>query len=118
MSHSWETHWSLSTVSCRTEVLPLFYNCLEATRSDAVKICVVKACITLVSEVRVIRPIAVLLLSQFLRQAPTMPWIVSPEDLRVAVSGRITAISRVSQNALFLCVYALMLFAGFSHVTQ
>ena len=34
-----------------SEVIPIFVKCMEPELSDAVKICVVKACITLLTEV-------------------------------------------------------------------
>ncbi|KAI0080777.1 hypothetical protein K474DRAFT_1717515 [Panus rudis PR-1116 ss-1] len=60
------------------KTIELFERCLEPQQSDAVKICVIKALITLISEVKLI------------------PWQTPLEDLRMTVAERVASIYRHS----------------------
>ncbi|OJA21538.1 hypothetical protein AZE42_01812, partial [Rhizopogon vesiculosus] len=60
------------------EPIPLFLDCLEPERSDAVKICAIKAATTLSSE------------------APRLPWQQSLENLQTAIAPRLRDIFQMS----------------------
>ncbi|THH31919.1 hypothetical protein EUX98_g2275 [Antrodiella citrinella] len=56
------------------EALPVFLKCMEPEQSDAVKICAVKACITLLTE------------------ANRLPWQQSLDELKAVIAGRISSV--------------------------
>ncbi|KAL4081516.1 hypothetical protein V8B97DRAFT_1923406 [Scleroderma yunnanense] len=60
------------------ESIPIFASCMEAERSDAVKICAIKACTTLASE------------------ALRLPWQASLDKLKSIVAPRLRVIFKVS----------------------
>ncbi len=50
------------------ESIPIFQRCVEPERSEAVKICAVKACLTLIVDVSASRPIFGVALKPFVRR--------------------------------------------------
>ncbi|KAH8096624.1 hypothetical protein BXZ70DRAFT_945419 [Cristinia sonorae] len=57
-----------------SEAIPIFVKCMEPEQSDAVKICVVKACLTLITD------------------APRLPWQHSLAELKSVLASRISKV--------------------------
>ncbi len=84
------------------ESISFFQQCVEPERSEAVKICAVKACLTLIVDVQIPLPPCTTLAYPFFSKGWKLPWQRSVEPLKRKINDRLGRIFYVCSLSFVL----------------